>query len=101
MRDAPDDGALGCAVDVVASAYCPKRKGSCLDGVGASRHAARFALVRGHTGYDARVPWSASQAIVEPAGAPPIPVRDRPAPPMPGSALWGWIGPLIVTAFGG
>ncbi|MEW9531694.1 dolichyl-phosphate-mannose--protein mannosyltransferase [Microbispora sp. NPDC049125] len=44
---------------------------------------------------------TASQAIVEPAGAPPIPVRDRPAPPMPGSALWGWIGPLIVTVFGG
>src|SRR5260370_18351583 len=24
----------------------------------------------------------------------------RLCPPMPGSALWGWIGPLLVTAFG-
>lgn len=24
----------------------------------------------------------------------------RPVPPMPGSALWGWAGPLLVTAFG-
>src|SRR5580693_5449235 len=25
----------------------------------------------------------------------------RLSPPMPGSAAWGWIGPLLVTAFGG
>ncbi|TMR16113.1 phospholipid carrier-dependent glycosyltransferase [Nonomuraea turkmeniaca] len=28
-------------------------------------------------------------------------VRDRVIPPMRGSVLWGWIGPLLVTAFGG
>ncbi|MFI6325477.1 dolichyl-phosphate-mannose--protein mannosyltransferase [Nonomuraea sp. NPDC050556] len=28
-------------------------------------------------------------------------VRERLVPPMQGSALWGWIGPLIVTIFGG
>ena len=27
-------------------------------------------------------------------------VRDRLVPPMPGSRLWGWLGPLLVTAFG-
>lgn len=27
-------------------------------------------------------------------------VRDRLAAPIPGSALWGWVGPLIVTLFG-
>jgi dolichyl-phosphate-mannose--protein O-mannosyl transferase len=30
----------------------------------------------------------------------PSSVRDRLVPAMPGSALWGWIGPLLVTAFG-
>src|SRR5690606_26266473 len=28
-------------------------------------------------------------------------VRDRLVPPMRDSVLWGWIGPLIVTVFGG
>ncbi|MGI5273433.1 dolichyl-phosphate-mannose--protein mannosyltransferase [Nonomuraea sp. CA-218870] len=28
-------------------------------------------------------------------------VRDRVVPPMRGSVLWGWIGPLLVTVFGG
>lgn len=27
-------------------------------------------------------------------------VRDRLVPPMPGSALWGWLGPALVAAFG-
>ncbi|AWS49110.1 dolichyl-phosphate-mannose--protein mannosyltransferase [Streptosporangium sp. 'caverna'] len=27
-------------------------------------------------------------------------VRDRLVPPMPGNAWWGWLGPLLVTAFG-
>ncbi len=27
-------------------------------------------------------------------------LADRLAPPIPGSALWGWLGPLLVTAFG-
>jgi dolichyl-phosphate-mannose-protein mannosyltransferase len=31
---------------------------------------------------------------------PGLQVRDRLVPPMPGSALWGWAGPLLVTAFG-
>lgn len=31
----------------------------------------------------------------------PAPARDRLVPPQPGSALWGWLGPLIVTVFGG
>src|SRR5215831_17216018 len=26
--------------------------------------------------------------------------RDRLVPPMPGSRFWGWLGPLLVTAFG-
>jgi dolichyl-phosphate-mannose-protein mannosyltransferase len=26
--------------------------------------------------------------------------RDRLVPPVPGSAVWGWVGPLLVTAFG-
>ncbi|MEV0380603.1 phospholipid carrier-dependent glycosyltransferase [Nonomuraea sp. NPDC050643] len=28
-------------------------------------------------------------------------VRDRVIPPMRGSVLWGWVGPLLVTLFGG
>ncbi|MGW4793505.1 dolichyl-phosphate-mannose--protein mannosyltransferase [Nonomuraea sp. NPDC004297] len=28
-------------------------------------------------------------------------VRDRIVPPLRGSVLWGWLGPLIVTLFGG
>src|SRR5258708_18881026 len=27
-------------------------------------------------------------------------LRERLAPPIPGSAVWGWAGPLIVTALG-
>ena len=27
-------------------------------------------------------------------------LRDRLVPPMPGSRFWGWMGPLLVTAFG-
>ena len=27
-------------------------------------------------------------------------LRARLVPPMPGSAFWGWVGPLLVTAFG-
>ncbi|MFC6086466.1 dolichyl-phosphate-mannose--protein mannosyltransferase [Sphaerisporangium aureirubrum] len=27
-------------------------------------------------------------------------VRDRLVPPFPGSPLWGWVGPLLVAAFG-
>ncbi|HUR03487.1 MAG TPA: phospholipid carrier-dependent glycosyltransferase [Nonomuraea sp.] len=28
-------------------------------------------------------------------------IRDRLVPPMRGSVLWGWLGPLLVTVFGG
>ncbi len=28
-------------------------------------------------------------------------LRTRLVPPMPGSAFWGWAGPLLVTLFGG
>ena len=28
-------------------------------------------------------------------------LRDRLVPPFPGNAIWGWAGPLLVTAFGG
>jgi dolichyl-phosphate-mannose-protein mannosyltransferase len=38
-------------------------------------------------------------AADERAGADPI--RARLVPPLPGSAAWGWIGPLLVTALGG
>jgi dolichyl-phosphate-mannose--protein O-mannosyl transferase len=31
---------------------------------------------------------------------PPVSVRDRLVPPMPGSVLWGWLGPLAVAVFG-
>ena len=27
-------------------------------------------------------------------------LRDRLVPPIPGSAIWGWAGPLLVTVFG-
>src|SRR5215472_671867 len=30
----------------------------------------------------------------------PADLRDRLVPPIPGSVLWGWLGPLLVTAFG-
>src|SRR5579862_6531349 len=33
--------------------------------------------------------------------APADPIRARLVPPLPGSAAWGWIGPLLVTALGG
>ena len=34
------------------------------------------------------------------AAADASPLRDRLVPPMPGSAFWGWAGPLLVTIFG-
>jgi dolichyl-phosphate-mannose-protein mannosyltransferase len=33
-------------------------------------------------------------------GSEPTGVRSRLVPPIPGSAFWGWAGPLLVTAFG-
>jgi dolichyl-phosphate-mannose-protein mannosyltransferase len=38
---------------------------------------------------------AAGAANVDTAG-----IRARMVPPMPGSAFWGWVGPLLVTAFG-
>ncbi|MEV5497461.1 phospholipid carrier-dependent glycosyltransferase [Nonomuraea fuscirosea] len=35
------------------------------------------------------------------SGPPARSVRDRVLPPMRGSVLWGWIGPLLVMVFGG
>nr|WP_307827482.1 phospholipid carrier-dependent glycosyltransferase [Planomonospora sp. ID82291] len=35
-----------------------------------------------------------------PGSRPEDSVRDRLVPPMPGDVLWGWIGPLLVAAFG-
>ncbi len=45
----------------------------------------------------------ASRATAQPAAAPtdqPSGLLARMVPPMPGSVLWGWLGPLLVTAFG-
>ncbi|MFD1499257.1 phospholipid carrier-dependent glycosyltransferase [Streptosporangium lutulentum] len=36
----------------------------------------------------------------QPSTKPVRSVRDRLVPPMPGSFWWGWLGPLLVTAFG-
>ncbi|GII52879.1 phospholipid carrier-dependent glycosyltransferase [Planotetraspora thailandica] len=35
-----------------------------------------------------------------PSEKPQASVRDRLVPPMPGSAVWGWIGPIVVAVFG-
>jgi len=46
----------------------------------------------------------AASASPEPA---PPPMSDRPpaperiSPPMPDDRVWGWVGPLLVTAFAG
>jgi dolichyl-phosphate-mannose-protein mannosyltransferase len=45
----------------------------------------------------------ASRATAQPAAAttdPPSGLLARMVPSMPGSTLWGWLGPLLVTAFG-
>ena len=45
----------------------------------------------------------ASRATAQPAAATtdqPSGLLARMVPPMPSSALWGWLGPLLVTAFG-
>ncbi len=48
-------------------------------------------------------PMMASRATAQPDAAPtdqPSGILARMVPPMPGSVLWGWLGPLLVTAFG-
>ena len=44
----------------------------------------------------------ASRTTAQPAATndQPSGLLARMVPPMPGSALWGWLGPLLVTAFG-
>ncbi|MEU0522032.1 phospholipid carrier-dependent glycosyltransferase, partial [Streptosporangium sp. NPDC006007] len=45
-----------------------------------------------------------SQAFEQPEPQPrrgPVDsMRDRLVPPMPGSLMWGWLGPVLVAAFG-
>ncbi|WP_327048028.1 dolichyl-phosphate-mannose--protein mannosyltransferase [Microbispora sp. NBC_01189] len=37
----------------------------------------------------------------EPEGeAPVVSLRDRLVPPMPGSVMWGWVGPIVIALFG-
>ena len=47
-------------------------------------------------------PMMASRTTAQPAATTDQPsgLLARMVPPMPGSALWGWLGPLLVTAFG-
>ncbi|GAA2370768.1 phospholipid carrier-dependent glycosyltransferase [Nonomuraea africana] len=40
------------------------------------------------------------KAFSEPEGEPERSLRDRLIPAMPGSVLWGWVGPLVVALFG-
>jgi len=41
-------------------------------------------------------------AVTEIEAAPaPATLREKLAPPVPGRALWGWLGPLLVTLFAG
>ncbi|MFI6391419.1 dolichyl-phosphate-mannose--protein mannosyltransferase [Nonomuraea sp. NPDC050547] len=41
------------------------------------------------------------QAVDDPNKPQPRSVRDRLVPPMGGSVLWGWVGPLLIAVFGG
>jgi dolichyl-phosphate-mannose--protein O-mannosyl transferase len=43
--------------------------------------------------------YETEPVAAEPA-EPETSLRDRLVPPMPGSLLWGWLGPLIITALG-
>src|SRR5580692_3019758 len=52
-----------------------------------------------------RLPWQAMTAYeTEPVAAErasrAAALRDQLAPPIPGSPVWGWVGPLLVTVFG-
>ncbi|MEU3170402.1 phospholipid carrier-dependent glycosyltransferase, partial [Streptosporangium sp. NPDC050280] len=44
---------------------------------------------------------ASEQPEPQPSGGHEGSVRDRLVPPMPGGALWGWLGPLLVAVFGG
>lgn len=39
--------------------------------------------------------------VLDRSGPPSKSVRERLVPAMPGSRLWGWLGPILVTLFGG
>jgi dolichyl-phosphate-mannose-protein mannosyltransferase len=39
-------------------------------------------------------------STADPSAGEPAELGGRMVPPMPGSAVWGWIGPLLVAAFG-
>ena len=43
---------------------------------------------------------SRAEPKADDAGVDLAALRARLVPPMPGSAFWGWVGPLLVTAFG-
>src|SRR5947209_4054040 len=45
-------------------------------------------------------PPAAAEAGEDPAGQQPADLLARLVPPMPGSPVWGWVGPLLVTLFG-
>ncbi|MFI6296018.1 dolichyl-phosphate-mannose--protein mannosyltransferase [Nonomuraea sp. NPDC050790] len=40
-------------------------------------------------------------AVDDPKKPQPRSLRDRLVPPMGGSVLWGWVGPLLIAVFGG
>ncbi len=46
--------------------------------------------------YEAAPPVTGAGATAGPVGR----LRDKMAPPIPGSAFWGWAGPILVTLFG-
>src|SRR5262247_3655343 len=68
---------------------CPAR---CLS---SQTHANLQLLIRCGSMIASRAGASAGAADVDSAA-----LRARMVPPMPGSAFWGWVGPLLVTAFG-
>ncbi|MET8341083.1 phospholipid carrier-dependent glycosyltransferase, partial [Streptosporangium canum] len=43
---------------------------------------------------------ASEQPEPQPDGESASSVRDRLVPPMRGDAMWGWLGPLLVAAFG-
>ena len=44
-------------------------------------------------------PYDVRVAVIREAAPAPPTLREKMAPRVPGSALWGWLGPLLVTAF--
>src|SRR5215467_11087004 len=52
------------------------------------------------SGYAARA-VRAARAAGSPEGELARTLRERLVPPMPPATLWGWLGPVLVTVFGG